>query len=227
MTDAVSYIYLLRHGATDYNLLNPPRLQGRCIDRPLSETGRRQAALAAAFLAGRSAWTADWERFPTCPARQPIAAVYTSPMLRARQTAEAIAQLLGLTPELVEELTECDVGRWEGRSWPEIEIAEPDAYRQFMANPYEHGYGGGENLRQVEERVLPAFERIAAENLGRSVAVVAHNVVNRVYLGHLLGVPPARRREVVQGNCGISLVSYEEGQASVVVLNSVCHLDEI
>jgi len=202
-------LYLIRHGATDNNLLQPPRLQGRRLDAPLSVIGRRQAEATAAFLAA-----------------VPLAAVYCSPLLRARQTAEAIAARHGLDPREVPELSECDVGRWEGRTWPEIEREEPEAYHRFQADAYTHGYGGGENLRQVAERVTPALQRLLAENAPRPFAVVAHNVVNRVYLGQLLEVPPARLRGVPQENCGINVLRTHGGQAKVLTINSVFHLSE-
>jgi broad specificity phosphatase PhoE len=206
-TDAC-HLYLVRHGATDNNLTHPPRLQGQRLDAPLSAVGRRQAEQTAAFLSG-----------------EPITAIYASPLLRARQTAQAIARPLGLETQLVEALIECDVGQWEGRSWPDIEREEPDAYRRFMANAYEYGYRGGENLGQLERRVAPAFAQLAAANVGRSIVVVAHNVVNRVYLGHLLDVPPAKRRGMPQENCGVNLIRYQDGEAKLITLNSVSHLD--
>ena len=70
-------LYLVRHGATDNNLHNPPRLQGQRVDLGLSAAGKAQAEQTARFLATR-----------------PLAAVFSSPMLRARQTAEAIARLI-------------------------------------------------------------------------------------------------------------------------------------
>ncbi len=208
MSDDACYLYLIRHGATDNNLARPPRLQGRRMDVPLSATGRRQAEQAAAFLSSR-----------------PIAAVYSSPLLRARQTAETIARPHGLKVHFVDALIECDVGQWEGRSWPDIEQSEPEAYRQFMTNAYEHGYRGGENLRQVEERVAPAFALLLAAHAAQRIIVVAHNVVNRVYLGRLLDVPPAKRRGVPQENCGINLIRCDAGEAKLLTLNSVWHLE--
>jgi broad specificity phosphatase PhoE len=209
MTDDACYLYLVRHGATDNNLARPPRLQGQRLDVPLSATGRRQAEQAAAFLAG-----------------QPIAAVYSSPLVRARQTAEAIAAHHRLAVQRVDALIECDVGQWEGRSWPDIEQSEPEAYRQFTTNPYEYGYRGGENLGQLEERVAPVFARLLADHPGQRIVVVAHNVVNRVYLGGLLQVAASKRRGVPQENCGINLIRGEAGQASLLTLNSVWHLGE-
>lgn len=203
----ICQLYLVRHGATDNNLMQPPRLQGQRVDALLSSTGLHQAEQTARALAELA-----------------IAAVYASPLLRAVQTAEVIARPHELAVVTVPELVECDVGDWEGLTWPAIQQAEPEAYRLFHSNAYEHGYRGGENLRQVEQRAMPALHAIAAKHVGQVIVIVAHNVVNRVFLGHLLGVPPALRRHVPQDNCGLNLVRFNAGQPTLATLNGVFHL---
>ncbi len=200
-------LYLLRHGATDFNCAVPPRLQGRRFDLPLSAEGLREARAAAARLAA-----------------EPLAAVYSSPLLRARQTAETIAAPHHLAVGIVDELIEIDVGQWEGRSWEEIAQTDAAAYGLFTADAAIHPYLGGENMTMVLDRVLPAMERLLAENLGRVIVVVAHNVVNRVWLAHLLGLPLGRYRSVTQDNCAISLIEYRQGQAKPLWINDVRHL---
>jgi broad specificity phosphatase PhoE len=200
-------LYLVRHGATDNNLERPPRLQGQRVNLALSAAGRIQAEQTARFLAA-----------------QPIAAVFSSPLLRARQTADTIARPHGLTVQLVDALSECDVGAWEDRSWPQIEREEPEAYQQFAADPYRHGYRGGETLQQVEDRVLPALNELAASHAGQRILVVAHNVVNRVLLGKLLDIAPAKRREILQDNCCLNVIEYRDSQPKLVTLNAVFHL---
>jgi broad specificity phosphatase PhoE len=203
------WIYLIRHGATEHNLARPPRLQGRKIDDPLAGEGRRQAQRTAALLAGAA-----------------LDAIFSSPLLRARQTAEAIALLHGLSIETVDDLVEVDVGLWEGMAWDRIEREHPKASRQFLADPAVHGYLGGENFQHVRDRVVPAMDRLMENQLGRTVAVVAHNVVNRCYLAHLLGIPMAHYRRITQDNCGVNLLRYRDGAAKLVTLNAVFHLDE-
>jgi broad specificity phosphatase PhoE len=177
------------------------------VNLGLSAIGQVQAEQTARFLS-----------------QQPIHAVFSSPLLRARQTAEAIARPHGLPVGLVEALTECDVGAWENRSWADIERSEPDAYRQFVGDPYRFGYRGGESLQQVDDRVLPALDELAQRHPGQRIVAVAHNVVNRVFLGKLLDVLPAKRREILQENCGLNVVEYCQGKARLVTLNAVFHL---
>jgi broad specificity phosphatase PhoE len=200
---------MVRHGATDNNLADPPLLQGRA-DVPLSAAGHQQAERTAGLLS-----------------QQKIRCVYASPLLRARQTAEAITKPHGLDVKIVDSLIEVDVGDWEGRSWKEISVSEPVQYRQFMADPAEHGYAGGENVNDLYRRVQPAMEQLLASNLGEQIVVVGHNLVNRAFLGQLIGLSLAQVRSVNQDNCGVSVVRYRKGgEIKLLSLNSVFHLYE-
>jgi broad specificity phosphatase PhoE len=200
-------MYLLRHGATENNLMKPPKLQGRGIDLPLSAEGRRQAECAAGALA-----------------RQKIAAVYSSTLLRSKETAEIIAlphQHEVVTNELI---VEVDVGRWEMRSWVDIAVEEPEDYQRFQDDPGTYGYAGGENLRQVMERTTPAIIEIMGSHLGQEIVVVGHNVINRAFLAGVLELPLAKARNLHQENCGLNVVEYREGKLKLVTLNAVGHL---
>ena len=203
------WVYLVRHAATDNNRADPPRLQGRRTDPGLSVEGHQQARQTARFLAACRVDT-----------------VYSSPLLRARQTAEAIAEPHGLSVQAVDELIEADVGQWEGLAWDEIERTNPEAYRAFMADAAVHPYLGGETLESVYARIVPAFDRLMVDNLGRLIVVSAHNVVNRAYLAPLLGLPLGRYRSVPQDNCGLNLLTYRDGRVKAVTVNAVFHLDE-
>lgn len=200
-------IYLVRHGATAHNLLQPPRMQGRHIDEPLTESGLAQAAQVGSALAKKT-----------------IAAVYSSPLKRSMQTAEAIARHHDLQVTAVEGLAEADVGKWEDRSWVDIEANDNAAYLAFREDPVANGYPGGENLREVTDRVVAAIDLLAANHLGQHIAVAAHSVVNRLYLGELLHVPVPLRRRVPQDNCNLNIIRWRAGKQSVVTLNALDHL---
>ncbi|MEZ6116269.1 MAG: histidine phosphatase family protein [Pirellulaceae bacterium] len=178
-------LYLVRHGATENNLADPPVLQGRGIDGPLASVGIEQAESAERALAGFA-----------------IDRIYSSPLRRARQTAELIARPHGLDVTTVDEITEVDVGQWEGGSWKHIQANEPDAYRQFVEFPDTVGYKQGESLNQVRDRTVPALMSLLETNLSRRIVVVAHNVVNRVFVAHALGLPMREARTLAQDNCG-------------------------
>jgi len=202
------WVYLVRHGATANNRENPPRLQGRRTDPELSPEGHRQAEQAGQALSGHR-----------------LDAVFSSPLLRARQTAEAIALPHDLKIDIVDDLVEVDVGDWEGRAWDEIERTDPEAYRLFMTDASIHPYLGGENFSVLEKRVVPAMQRLMQDNLGRVIAVAAHNCVNRVYLTTLLGMPLSKYRSLPQDNCGINLLRFRGGRVKAVTINNIEHLD--
>lgn len=201
------WMLLIRHGATANNDAVPPRLQGAGSDPPLSEKGMVQARRLADFLA-----------------RWPIRAVYASPLRRAAETAQHIAEVHWRTVELVDDLREIDCGRWEGMTWNDVERQWPEYFRRFSEDPEHVAYLDGENLTDVARRVVPALNRLAAENRGRMIAVVAHNMVNRCFLAHHLGVALTDYRRIVQENGGINLIRFADGTVRIVSINSLWHL---
>jgi broad specificity phosphatase PhoE len=200
---------LIRHGATANNVCRPVRLQGRGSDLPLSPEGIRQAEETGRFLADMK-----------------LDAVFASPLLRAQQTAIAIAGPHRLSVQTIEPLTEVDVGTWEGYTWEDIERRWPAEHRQFMDDPATFPYLGGESLDQVQQRVRSVFNELLRSHLGQTIALVTHNVVNRVLLAPLLGTPLKAARGIHQDNCGINVVAYRDGRAKLITLNSVLHLSE-
>lgn len=149
MTD----LYLVRHGETDWN--RQRRIQGR-TDIPLNDTGREQARLTGMLLT-----------------RRPITRVVASPLDRARETAQIIADELGLeTPELRDALVERDYGAAEGLSYREID----ERYPEGTAVP------GRETREEVAARIIPALVGIADDHPGGAVVVVSHGGAIRAAL---------------------------------------------
>jgi broad specificity phosphatase PhoE len=203
-------LYLIRHAATPANLEHPAKLQGCRTDPDLAPAGVRQAVATRDFLAVR-----------------PIDVVYSSPLRRSLRTAEIIAEPHGLEPVTVEALIECDVGDWEGQSWEEIRAADPESYARYHANPAVNGYAGGENFQQVSDRAGRAIEEILGRHAGRTVVVVSHHIVNRIYLAGVLGLGPARARAVSLDNCGISIVHRDGARTAVATINAAFHLQGV
>ena len=134
-------IYLARHGETDDNA-PPARVQGS-IDTPLNERGREQARRIAAEL-GTSG----------------LAAVYSSQLVRARETAEIVAAELGLAVTVDERLAESHRGQWEGRLIEEIEREEPELWASWRRGGEEFTFPGGESLAEHAARVAAALEDV-------------------------------------------------------------------
>ncbi len=200
-------VFLIRHGATEINLQSPPVLQGCGIDPPLCELGRRQA-----------------ERVRDVLADQPLRAVVSSPLRRARETAEIIAEPHGLEVRTVDALREVNVGKWEGKSVDAIAREEPAYFALFQLDPARHGYPEGESFADVHRRVVPAMEELLEEYAQASFAVIWHNTVGRVYLAHLLGLGPSRAKRIVLSNGGISILRRGAKRIEPWTINSCLHL---
>lgn len=203
-------LYLLRHAATEANLAHPPRLQGRRRNPPLARLGVRQAEATRDFLAVR-----------------PVDACFCSPLLRAVQTATIIATPHGLAPQPLDALAECDLGRWEDLDWGYIRYHDASAYHHFISDPEANAHPEGESLGQVHERVQGAIEELLQAYAGRSILIVGHHVVNRVYLAGLLGMPIGQARQVSLDNCGISVVIRDGDKTTVSTLNAAFHLQGV
>jgi broad specificity phosphatase PhoE len=143
------------------------------------------------------------------------------------QTAAIVAAPHGLSPQPLDKLIECDVGRWEGLDWQTIRSLDAEGFERFNANPAQFGYPGGESFRDVFERVTPALNELLQQHAGESILVVAHHIVNRTYLAGLLGLTPDQARQVTLDNCGISVVVRAGAQTTVNTLNAAFHLQGV
>jgi broad specificity phosphatase PhoE len=182
-------LHLIRHGATEANLADPPRLLGRRLDPPLAPLGIRQAEAARDALA-----------------QVPLTHCYSSPLQRAIATAAIVATPHGLSPQTLEPLTECDLGHWEGLDWNTIRRRESEACASFFAKPGRTRPPGGETYQEVHTRASAAFEHILNLHRGEEVVAVAHHVVLRTYLAGLRGLPLDRAREISLANGEVIMI---------------------
>jgi probable phosphoglycerate mutase len=187
----VTELLLVRHGETDWNMER--RFQGHA-DPPLNQRGRDQARALAAELRAEE-----------------IAAVYTSDLARARETAEIIAAEFDAEVVPVRELREMDVGEWQGLTWDEIEARYPAGAVKWREAGF--GWEAGESYEQLTDRVVPALRRIAADHPGQRVLVVAHGGTVRATRAFIQGlsVPDSRQRSPAIGNCEVFRVVTEDG----------------
>jgi broad specificity phosphatase PhoE len=158
----VTTFILARHGETDWN--RDGRFQGHA-DPPLNARGREQAHALADALAGEK-----------------IDAIYSSDLSRAHETAQIVADRLGLSVIVDPDLRERDVGQWAGLTLPEIEERFPDELRLFR----EEGRSVGETREALSRRVVAATRRIAAAHPDGRVVVVTHGGALRM-LRHAAG----------------------------------------
>jgi len=184
-------ILLARHGETDWNRDN--RFQGHA-DPPLNEIGRGQAEELAATLA-----------------HEPIAAVYSSPLRRALETAETVAARHELAPITVEALREVDVGSWQGLTRAQVETRFPEQFRRWL--DYGPGWEDGETHEQMGERVLAALRELAHLHPDKHILVVTHGGPIRAALARAEGIPhnEARRTGPALGNCFVAGLAVVDG----------------
>jgi probable phosphoglycerate mutase len=148
----VTTILLARHGETDWN--REGRFQGHA-DPPLNETGRAQAAELAAELKGVE-----------------LAAVYSSPLRRAVETAAVVAAEHGLEPVAVDALREVDVGSWQGLTRAEIEARFPEQFARWL--DYDQGWEDGESYEAMGRRAVAVLLELAAAHEGERILAVTH-----------------------------------------------------
>ena len=161
-------IILCRHGETDWN--REGRWQGR-TDVALNERGRRQARELADALHD-----------------QPVAAVYSSTLARAYDTALEIARAHDLRVYRDARLDEIDQGAWEGRRRDEIVVSHPDELERWREYPIDLRLPGGETLEEVRQRVRAALDDIILLHEGRTICIVAHSVSMAVIKHELQGL---------------------------------------
>ena len=179
----------MRHGETDWN--REDRFQGHA-DLPLNAAGRAQSRELAERLAGKS-----------------IAAVYTSPLRRAFETAELVAAAHALPVRQEPGLREVDLGSWTGLTREEVEQRDPEGFRRWLA--FGHGWGDGESYEALGERVVATLVTVAASFDGETVAVVTHAGPIRATLAAAAGIPytEARRDALPIENCAVVRVAVE------------------
>jgi broad specificity phosphatase PhoE len=158
-------VYLARHGQTAYNLER--RFQGH-LPVPLDDTGREQAV----DLAERAATgTSDGI---------PFVALWSSPLLRARETADIVGERIGLAPREEPRLMETDAGDWTDRLFVDVQAEDPDGFAGFIEGRPDFGFPGGETFAQQGIRVAAALADV--ERGALPALVVCHGVVIRIAL---------------------------------------------
>lgn len=186
-------IYLLRHGETPFNA-DGNKYCGR-TDIGLTENGIAQAKLMHERL---KEYTFD--------------AVYSSPLQRARKTAEIVSGIAD-DVRIDERLIEVDFGEWEGFRPEEFQKRDPQSWENWLAAPESFAAGRtGETAMQVVSRLRSFYDELAQKYEGKSVLIVAHNGVNRLFLASQLGMPLNNYRRLVQENSALTMLTLTRHQ---------------
>jgi phosphoserine phosphatase len=198
-------LFVVRHGETEW--VRERRFAGS-RDIPLTEAGRDQCAAVARALAGTT-----------------VAAVYASPLDRARASAELIAKPHGLPVRIVPAFSEMTFGSWEGLTRDEARTRDPEAWAQWRSAPHLLKLAGGETIPEVAERVTAGIAALQEAHDGQTVVLISHGVVARVIVLGALGLGLDRLWTLDAAPAGITEIEYEPGWATVHRMNTVAHLE--
>jgi broad specificity phosphatase PhoE len=206
-------LLLIRHGESEGNA--ELRLQGQG-EYPLTERGLEQGRLLARRLRPLS-----------------LAALYSSPVRRARQTADVIAEATGLAVTELPGVEEYDFGELSGMTFRELVEKHPEIVEQYRRGPDYPSFPGGEDRDAFRRRVCEALWGVAERHPGASVAVVAHAGPIGVFCLEVLGLPYRRPLPLRIYNGSITVVEVRDGPPAgrdprprgiLAALNDTCHL---
>jgi probable phosphoglycerate mutase len=193
-------LVLVRHAPTPET---GKRLSGRLPGVGLDDGGRRAAEATAQALA-----EVDFR------------AIYTSPVLRCRETARFVAGPHDLTPIAYRGLIEVDYGTWSGRTLGSLRRTK--LWRQLFLAPSRVRFPGGERLSEVHARAVAACEELAAVHAGETVALVSHGDVIKAAIGYYLGVPMDLFQRIIVAPSSWSIVDVAPDAAPrVLAVNRV------
>jgi len=176
----VTRLVLIRHGETDWNAEG--RWQGQA-DIPLNTQGVSASERLAQELVS-----------------YPLDAIYSSDLIRARQTAQALARAKSMHVKLEPRLREIDQGEWQGLLINQIQSLYTDVYLKRLQDPWQVAPPGGETALQVRNRVIEAVDEILTCFPGGTVAIISHGFTLAMIRVHFQSLPLERIWEMIPGN---------------------------
>jgi len=194
-------LLLIRHGENDY--LKKNILPGRIPGVYLNDEGRKQAGALAAALKDL-----------------PIAAIYSSPLERAVETASPLAQAKGLEIQVEPGLSDTDVGEWAGRSWKALERSK--AWKVIQQTPSQFHFPRGESFAENQERAVAALEQIAAAHRkDKMVAVVFHADPIKLAVAHYIGLPLDNFQRLTSRTGSVTILKIDGPKIKLLALNLI------
>jgi broad specificity phosphatase PhoE len=203
----MTHILLVRHGQTAWNRVE--RFRGHS-DVPLNSTGLSQAHAAARRIV--SSWHVD--------------AVYTSPLKRAMETAQAVAQRCGLTPQPCDGIIDINYGEWQGLTGEEVGQTYPELYALWLTAPHRVHIPAGETIARVRRRATQAVRDLVAQHPDGTIVLISHQVVCKILVLAMMGLSTARFWHIQQETAAINVFEYVNGGYITHTVNDTCHLRE-
>lgn len=198
MAAPTTFVLLIRHGENEYVATH--KLAGRTPGVHLNDRGRAQAEALVKYLE-----------------EQPLAAIYSSPLVRCVETARPLAAARNLP--IIEEpaFLEVDYGDWHGADLREL--AKLPEWRKVQYMPSTFRFPNGESLREVQSRAVAGVEALRQRHPNEVVAVFAHGDIIRTTLAHYLGAPLDLFQRIVVQTASISILAFHDGTPAVLTMN--------
>jgi probable phosphoglycerate mutase len=203
VADKPTRILLVRHGMTDY--VKNHKLAGWTPAVSLNDHGRDQAAAVGARLAS--------ER---------LAAVYSSPLDRTRETAEEVARPHQLPVAVVEGIAETRIGEWTGKAIEDVNKSE--LWQRIQTHPSTVRFPGGESFAEIQARMVAAVETLREQHPEQTIALVSHSDPIKLVVAFYLGMPLDLFQRLVIQPCSISELHFAGFRPAVMRVNDCAHL---
>lgn len=193
-------IIFLRHGQAKNN--TERLLAGRTEGVPLTDTGIKQAESIATFIK-----------------EMKVDHIYTSPIQRAKHTAEIVGNHNSIDPIVDERLIELDMGKFTGMKYDDIFSSHGNVFLKFYQGDVEIAHQGVETFAQVKSRVQSIVDHVVSEHPGKNVILVTHMDPIKAMISSVLGLSPERMFELIVANASINVFKEYDGKLSLKAIN--------
>lgn len=197
-------IYLVRHGETEWN--REEIFRGR-KDISLNENGKKQAEETGNYLK-----------------RKKIKTIFTSPLVRSKQTAEIIGERIGAPIITIQELIDMDFGIWEGLSLTEVMERFPQEFEIWKSAPMRWKIEGAETLMDIRKRVSRGLRRLPSET---NMVIVTHRVVCKIIALFFLKISNACFWNIKFDPASVSIFEFDGDRYVAHCINDTCHLRNV
>jgi broad specificity phosphatase PhoE len=205
----MTIIFLVRHAETEWSKSRSHRFRGRA-DIPLNEKGIQQAKALGKQLS-----------------QHPISAIYSSPLIRALDTAKEIARFHELPVQDYYDFIDLDFGTWEGRLHAEIASEQPKLYENWKSGPSDFRFPEGESLDELRSRIGKALIKLTKLHYNDSIVISTHGAVLRIALCFISNADNSESWNFNMDNCAFTKIIYLHGKFSIDDFNNNTHLKEI
>lgn len=203
MADKPTRVLLIRHGTNDF--VKNGLLAARTPGVHLNDEGRAQAEALAHRLA-----------------EMQIAALYSSPLERTRETAAPLAACVGLEIQILEDVLESNCGEWTGQKLEDLR--KLDEWKQVQIHPSGFTFPGGESFLAIQSRMVEALGRLAQRHPQQTVAVVTHSDPIKLAVAYYMGMALDLFQRIDIAPASITELDFSPLMTRLVRLNDCCHV---